>query len=277
LNLDDVEKMDNGSIIRHRFEVVLFVRYHNLRILVHRRCLESLLDPIQTQGDTMATSEMRLLQQMGMSSVMSCVESAISIISIVHDMSAGSGWRRELLGAWNYSLYYSRWSPVTFDFKETEADATQPSMQHLLYLAPSLWHRRSVTAIRQPGSWLAILGLILTRQLKHCVSLTRETLLLSGVKNTFRSYLQYWILSVSYPSHMQTALPSHPCLSKAGPVHASAIVSKPTNSSHLHDAQFRKSHILIIGLLSTFLPNFQPGSFLFTAPTWYRPWTLANS
>lgn len=130
LSLDDVEKMDTGSIIRHRFEVVLFVRYNNLRILVHRRCLESLLDPIQTQGDTLATSETRLLQQMGLRSVISCVESAMSIISIVHSMSAGSGWRREFLGAWNYSLYYSRWSSVIFDFKETEADVTQPSMQH---------------------------------------------------------------------------------------------------------------------------------------------------
>ncbi|KAJ5983385.1 hypothetical protein N7481_005484 [Penicillium waksmanii] len=107
LSLDDVEKMDTGSIIRHRFEVVLSVRYNNLRILVHRRCLESLLDPVQTQGDTLATSETRLLQQMGLSSVISCVESAMSIISIVHNMSAGSGWRREFLGAWNYSLYYT--------------------------------------------------------------------------------------------------------------------------------------------------------------------------
>ncbi|CAI7674841.1 unnamed protein product [Penicillium manginii] len=107
LSLGDVEKMDTGSIIRHRFEVVLSVRYNNLRILVHRRCLESLLDPIQTQGDTQATSETRLLQQMGLSSVISCVESATSIISIVHNMSAGSGWRREFLGAWNYSLYYT--------------------------------------------------------------------------------------------------------------------------------------------------------------------------
>ena len=110
LSLNDVEKMDAGSIIRHRFEVVLSVRYNNLRILVHRRCLESLLDPIQAQGDTLATSEMRLLQQMELSSVISCVESAMSIISIVHNMSAGSGWRREFLGAWNYSLYYSRWN-----------------------------------------------------------------------------------------------------------------------------------------------------------------------
>lgn len=107
LSLDDVEKMDTGSIIRHRFEVVLFVRYNNLRILVHRRCLESFLDPVQTQGDTLATSETRLLQQMGLSSVISCVESAMSIISVVHNMSAGSGWRREFLGAWNYSLYYT--------------------------------------------------------------------------------------------------------------------------------------------------------------------------
>ncbi|BCR91336.1 putative C6 transcription factor [Aspergillus chevalieri] len=105
---EDVEKMDAGSVIRHRFNVVLSVRYNNLRILLHRRCLESLLDSFQTQDNTMVTSETRLLQHMGLGSVVSCVESAVSIISTVYNMSSGSGWRREFLGAWNYSLYYSR-------------------------------------------------------------------------------------------------------------------------------------------------------------------------
>lgn len=108
LSPGDVEKMDLGSVIRHRFNVVLSVRYNNLRILVHRRCLESLLDSFQTQGDALVTSEMRLLQHMGLNSVVNCVESAMAIISIVYSMSSGSSWRRELLGAWNYSLYYSR-------------------------------------------------------------------------------------------------------------------------------------------------------------------------
>ncbi|UKZ96563.1 uncharacterized protein TrAFT101_011346 [Trichoderma asperellum] len=44
---------------------------------------------------------------MSLNSVESCVESAISIISIVHCITLSSSWRRELLGAWNYSLYYT--------------------------------------------------------------------------------------------------------------------------------------------------------------------------
>lgn len=44
---------------------------------------------------------------MGLNSVVNCVESAMAIISIVYSMSSGSSWRRELLGAWNYSLYYT--------------------------------------------------------------------------------------------------------------------------------------------------------------------------
>lgn len=117
MSREDIEKMDAGSVIHHRFNVVLSVRYNNLRILVHRRCLESLLDSFQTQDDTMVTSETRLLQHMGLNSVASCVESAVSIISTVYNISSGSGWRREFLGAWNYSLYYSRSQPVWFDHR----------------------------------------------------------------------------------------------------------------------------------------------------------------
>lgn len=113
MSREDIEKMDAGSVIHHRFNVILYVRYNNLQILVHRRCLESLLDSFQTQ-ETMVTSETRLLQHMRLDSVASCVESAVSIISTVFNMSSGSGWRREFLDAWNYSLYYSRSQPIWF-------------------------------------------------------------------------------------------------------------------------------------------------------------------
>ncbi|KAH8122456.1 fungal-specific transcription factor domain-containing protein [Trichoderma asperelloides] len=107
MNLEDVEKMDKDLIICHRFSIVLSVRYNNLRILLHRRHLESLLKSLGTSDDNSGSADKRLLRQMSLNSVESCVESAISIISIVHCITLSSSWRRELLGAWNYSLYYT--------------------------------------------------------------------------------------------------------------------------------------------------------------------------
>lgn len=77
MSREDIEKMDAGSVIYHIFNVVLSVRYINLRILAHRRCLESLLDSFQTQDDTIVTSETWLLQHMELNSAASCVESAM--------------------------------------------------------------------------------------------------------------------------------------------------------------------------------------------------------
>lgn len=110
MSSENVEKMDKVLIICHRFSIVLSVRYNNLRILLHRRHLESLLKSLGTSEEE-SSADKRLLRQMSLNSVESCVESAISIISIVHCITLSSSWRRELLGAWNYSLYYSKQYP----------------------------------------------------------------------------------------------------------------------------------------------------------------------
>lgn len=110
MSSEDVEKMDKDLIICHRFSIVLSVRYNNLQILLHRRRLESLLKSLGTSENDSSNGDQRLLRQMSLNSVESCVGSAISIISIVHCITRSSSWRRELLGAWNYSLYYSKHS-----------------------------------------------------------------------------------------------------------------------------------------------------------------------
>lgn len=97
--------MQEDSVIRHRFSIVLSVRYHNLRILLYRRRLESLLRALGGHDET--APDQRLMQSAGITSVQNCVDSAIAIISAVHTITLSTGWRRELLGAWNYSLYYS--------------------------------------------------------------------------------------------------------------------------------------------------------------------------
>lgn len=109
---EDVEKIDPSSMIHNRFSVVLSVRYHNLRILLHRRFLESFLDEYGVNDSD--TSDKKLLRQVGLTSVQNCVESATSIISTVHTITSLAGWRRELLGAWSYTLYYSTSSPSLY-------------------------------------------------------------------------------------------------------------------------------------------------------------------
>ena len=102
----DLAQLDLESTIRHRFGIVLSVRYHNLRILLYRKFLEGFLDAYYAEDS--ASQENKLAQQMGLTGVQNCVESAKSIISTVHTITSSGGWHRGLLGAWNYSLYYSK-------------------------------------------------------------------------------------------------------------------------------------------------------------------------
>ncbi|KAJ9377612.1 transcriptional regulator family: Fungal Specific TF [Paecilomyces variotii] len=102
---EDAERMDPNNVIAERFNIVLLLRYHNLRILLHRKFLEKFLDAYGASDS--GNEEKKLLQQVGISSVHNCVESAIMIISTVHTLASSPGWKRELLGAWNYSLYYT--------------------------------------------------------------------------------------------------------------------------------------------------------------------------
>lgn len=107
MEADDVEKMGEDSILKHRFNIVLSMRYNNLKILLHRRRLESFMET-SPAAEPITSQDMKLLGQMDLGSVESCIQSAISIISTVHSILTSNAWRRELLGAWNYSLYYSK-------------------------------------------------------------------------------------------------------------------------------------------------------------------------
>ncbi|KAK9233844.1 fungal-specific transcription factor domain-containing protein [Lipomyces kononenkoae] len=106
MTLEDVKKMEPQSIISHRFNIVLSVRYHNLRILLHRPGLERFLEAFWHTGD-MRDPDKRILMQTNIASVQNCVESAVSIISVVHSITTSTASCRELLGGWNYSLYYT--------------------------------------------------------------------------------------------------------------------------------------------------------------------------
>lgn len=108
LTARDIDLMKVDTVIFQRFNIVLSLRFHNLRILLHRKFLEKFLDMGGVAGSGMAGSEVKFPQQVGVNSVHNCVESAIIIISTVHTVATTTGWHRGLLGAWNYSLYYSK-------------------------------------------------------------------------------------------------------------------------------------------------------------------------
>lgn len=110
LTATDIDIMKSENLVSERFNIVLSMRFHNLRILLHRKSLEKLLNR-GTQNQWLSLNlgaEDKLQQQVEIDNISICVESAIIIISTVHTIVTAEGWRRNLLGAWNYSLYYSK-------------------------------------------------------------------------------------------------------------------------------------------------------------------------
>ncbi len=104
LQSQDLETMERQNLIAERFNIVISLRYHNVRILLHRPILEKILDIYAGSNG----SNKSILPQIGIRNIEACVESAKVIISAVYTVATSSGWRRDLLGAWNYSLFYSK-------------------------------------------------------------------------------------------------------------------------------------------------------------------------
>ena len=90
-----------------RFPVVLTLRYHNLRILLHRPVLVMFLDITGTSAPAIDAQELTLLKQIGSNSIQICVQSSMEIISIVSALVTSTGLRGTWLGAWWFSLYYT--------------------------------------------------------------------------------------------------------------------------------------------------------------------------
>ncbi|CAG9981191.1 unnamed protein product [Clonostachys byssicola] len=106
----DLENMDEDNKLMERFVIVLSVRYHNLQILLHRPLLEKFLDDcgrVSASNNSKSSADRSMVQQLGISSIETCITSAMIVISMVRTVVMSSGWRRDLLGAWNYSLFYT--------------------------------------------------------------------------------------------------------------------------------------------------------------------------
>ncbi|KAL2833911.1 fungal-specific transcription factor domain-containing protein [Aspergillus cavernicola] len=88
-----------------RFRIILTLRYHNLRILIHRVVLVRLCEWIDDFD--IQDHDILVLQDVTRSTVQVTIDSATEIINIVRTVVESQSVRRGLLGAWWFTLYYT--------------------------------------------------------------------------------------------------------------------------------------------------------------------------
>lgn len=86
--------------------IVLTLRYLNIRLLLHRPILVKFLDS-RSQIST-DVQDISMLRQIGSHSLQVCMHTAGEIISIVHLVVTSLDATRTSIGAWWYTLYYSK-------------------------------------------------------------------------------------------------------------------------------------------------------------------------
>jgi hypothetical protein len=97
-----------------RFRTILTLRYHNIRLLIHRVVLVRLcdsLDDLNARGQ-----DVLALQDVAWSTMQIATDSASEIINIVLTVVESDLVRRGLLGAWWFTLYYSMYFSFVFVF-----------------------------------------------------------------------------------------------------------------------------------------------------------------
>lgn len=90
-----------------RFRIILKLRHHNLRILLHRPILVEFLDIIGKESEDEDAQEASPMHQIGFNSIKICVQSSMEIVAIVRSIVMGDSDLRSRLGAWWFSLYYT--------------------------------------------------------------------------------------------------------------------------------------------------------------------------
>lgn len=103
-------QLSNCQYFSWKFRVILTLRYLNLRVLLHRPVLVKFI--AAGANPERDPQDLKLLQQIGMNSLQICADSAMAIIDIVHQVVTEPSWKQSLLGAWWFSLYYSK--PFSF-------------------------------------------------------------------------------------------------------------------------------------------------------------------
>lgn len=128
-----------------KFRVILTLRYLNLRVLLHRPVLVRFVDACG--GFQPDPQELRLLQQIGLNSMQICADSAMEIIDLVYDVVHQSDWRHNVLGAWWFSLYYSK---SEFQFASSNANGRTAAFNSALVVLGILWVCREESVTGKP-------------------------------------------------------------------------------------------------------------------------------
>ena len=105
----EVVSGEHEATTEEKLKIILTLRYLNLRILLHRTILVKFLRIIDQSTLEIDESELVLQQQIGSSSMQICAHASKEIISIAGSIVVANGPRRNLLGAWWFSLYYGAW------------------------------------------------------------------------------------------------------------------------------------------------------------------------
>jgi hypothetical protein len=110
VELSDLEQETRPPFLALRFRLVLTLRYHNLRILTHRPLLQRYLGVLRGQSED-GQQHVSSLDQVGPNSLHICMQSARTIVELLAHATKSKGEDKGLLGAWWFSLYYSKSFP----------------------------------------------------------------------------------------------------------------------------------------------------------------------
>lgn len=134
ISYQDLSQLQTHGTTVTRFQVVLTMRYLNLRILVHRPLLQEYLSTLEGM-DQDHQRRNAILCQIGSSSLATCVQSAVSIIEIVSIIICSDGTYRHLLGAWWFCLFYSTQALLSMVFTTlTQLASIQRRSRNILCL-----------------------------------------------------------------------------------------------------------------------------------------------
>ncbi|EUC39529.1 hypothetical protein COCMIDRAFT_111318, partial [Bipolaris oryzae ATCC 44560] len=235
---EDIEQEPNEFKVMG-LRIILTLRFLNLRILAHRPILCLYLESLgASQVDPL---QLATLRQVGANSVQLCVQSATTIVDITSWALKHNSPRRNLLGAWWFSLYYTfnaslvLYSALIIQHQTKLWD--QPMAMEELHLSIESLHRATECLSR------IFKG---NRMAEKCVRYT--------------SALSNWV-SVMYISESNSAVGIPSMLNPSSNRFATQGVSDDIAQSHEH-LHFYDSTDLHLGLDSGELLNPSDFSFL---------------
>lgn len=118
VQLSDLVHRTRTPFLTLRFRLILTLRYHNLRILTHRPLLQRYLDILRNQSED--GQDLVSLHQVGVNSLHICMQSARAIVELLTHTTKAKGEDKGLLGAWWFSVYYSKGSRRRAQFMEAD-------------------------------------------------------------------------------------------------------------------------------------------------------------